>query len=164
MNRNFNEIDMLAFKSAVKVGGVQDGVETVSKDALQELCYINSVAFEMSTDEVQQEIAKLYMKKGMSESAAQQKASEYTASKIAQTCKEYKQHIAEQTSFIDDKFLLDSDKYVDCSANDPQTKKDTSNCVHVLVQDLKNLRLQLNTKAHKHLERSLGTQLLKTAF
>lgn len=105
MNKVGNEIDMIAFKSAIKVGATKDGIEVISKDATTE--------------------------KG--------------------------------TSHLSEMLKLDSNKALDYS-NGEIISNGIGNKISVRIQDLKNLRLQLNTHAHEDLVRAIGTQMFKIGF
>ena len=105
MNKAGNEIDMIAFKSAIKVGATKEGLQIIDEAAPVE--------------------------KGTSQ-----------LSKVLQ---------------------YDSNKSLDYS-NGEVLSNNNSNTVHVRIQDLKNLRLQLNTHAHEDLVRAIGTQMFKIGF
>lgn len=113
MNAKGNEIDMIAFKSAVKVGAVQNGATPVHKNS--------------STDG-----QVSYLSEDLSMNA-------------------------------DGMPMRTSDQHLDYT-NGETISTSTNNSLSVKVQDLHNLRFQLNTKAHEHNERNLGTQMLKIAF
>ena len=104
MNKSGNELDMIVFKSAAKVGAVQKGLQIISKD------------------------------------------------KTVQT----------SVSNISDEFSNDSDTHLDYSTGEV-VNKESDNSLAVKVQDLNNLRLQLNTHAHEVDSRSIGTQMFKLA-
>lgn len=113
MNAEKNEIDMIAFKSAVKVGAVQNGALPVHKDS-----------------SVKDQVSRLSDELGMNNDGT-------------------------PTSV--------NDQYLDYT-NGAVNLNDKSGSLSIKVQDLRNLRFQLNTKAHEHDERNLGTQMLKIAF
>lgn len=105
MNLAGNEIDMIAFKSAIKVGATKEGLQIIDKNASSE----------------------------------------------------------NATSQLSDLLKNESNKSIDYSNGEvlPNTNKNT---IAVRVQDLKNLRLQLNTHAHEDMVRSIGTQMFKIGF
>lgn len=109
MNKPGEELDMISFKSAVKVGGLQHAptLTTGSSD----------------------------------------------------------KNIARQTTVLSDDINLPSDKAVNYKTGAVEPKNETSDKVaHVTVQDLSNLRMQLNTHSHEAEDRAIGTQMFKIAF
>lgn len=58
----------------------------------------------------------------------------------------------------------DSDQSIDYSTGKISTKNSKKPLLAIKVQDLNNLRLQLNTDAHEATERAVGTQMAKVAF
>ena len=105
MNMEGNEIDMITFKSAIKVGAPQDGAQPVApnKDAKDVLTSIGD--------------------------------------------------------YLDKK----SNKYIDPKSRSVKSRNE-DNTLTVEIQDLKNLRMQLNTEAHEAEMRAIGTQMFKIAF
>lgn len=105
MNREGNELDMIAFKSAVKVGAIQKGVELFDSSGTPE----------------------------------------------------------EALTKLKDQLNNPSDRRIDYTRNEVISNSAVDS-IGVSVQDLKNLRLQLNTKAHEDAIRAIGTQMFKIAF
>ena len=105
MNMEGNQIDMITFKSAIKVGAPQEGAQPVASG----------------------------------------KNAEDVLSSIG--------------DYLDKK----SNKYIDYKS---RTVKENigDNLLTVEVQDVKNLRMQLNTEAHEAEMRAIGTQMFKIAF
>lgn len=113
MNVEGNEIDMIAFKSAVKVGAVQNGAIPVRKDA---------------------------------------------------TIEDQVSHLSEDLNMNEDGTPVRANDQRLNYENGEVISEDMDNSLSIKVQDLRNLRFQLNTKAHEHDERNLGSQMLKIAF
>lgn len=104
MNRSGNELDMISFKSAVKVGAIQTGEQvTGSKDVEKAMSVLNS------------------------------------------------------------RIENDNNVHLDYTTGEEVINNDPS-AIGVTIQDLHNLRMQLNTKAHDAEVRSIGTQMFKIAF
>lgn len=113
MNAKGNEIDMIAFKSAIKVGAVQNGAKVMNENA-----------------DVEHQVSDL----------------------------------SEQLKLNDDNTpVYVNDQNLNYT-NGETISNNTSNTLSIKIQDLNNLRFQLNTKAHEHDERNIGTQMLKIAF
>lgn len=106
MNKKGNELDMISFKSAVKVGAVQKGADVISK----------------------------------------------------------KSSVQEAMSVLNEQIKNDSDKHLDYTTGEIISGKKSKNSLAVTVQDLRNLRMQLNTQAHESDIRAIGTQMFKIAF
>ena len=116
MNKRNNQLDMISFKSAVKVGAHQNAVE-------------------------------------MSKNGAS---------------------VEDQVCTIDDLFNSDSSNYIDYNKNkadgNPNENYGTINhrsngkFAPVQIQNLSNLRMQLNTEHHDADSRNIGTQMFKLAF
>lgn len=105
MNKAGNELDMIAFKSAVKAGSVQNGLQLIDKKA-------------------------------------------NTQNAVSKLSKE-----------------LDYDSNVHLNYNtDEEHHNSKKKTLAVKVQDLHDLRLQLNTHAHEDMIRAIGTQMFKIAF
>jgi len=119
MNMPGNELDMIAFKSAVKVGGKKYAPNVVEKF------------------KIKQDAAK--------EGITQDK-------------------LDNAVSSIDNSLTKLSDVSIDYASGLENRAEDPSNTLAVSVQDIKDLRLQLNTHAHEHFDRSMGTQMAKLAF
>lgn len=105
MNQSGNELDMIAFKSAVKVGGTKNAIHVVDKNA----------------------------------------------------------SVKDGVSKLNELLNQESDKALNYQ-NGVVTSRDVKNRLSVKVQNLHNLRLQLNTKAHEDDIRAIGTQMFKIAF
>lgn len=105
MNMVGNEIDMIAFKSAIKVGATKDGLQLIDENATAD----------------------------------------------------------NATSHLSEMLKLKSNKSIDYS-NGEIIPNNSERSVSVRIQDLKNLRLQLNTHAHEDMIRSIGTQMFKIGF
>lgn len=58
----------------------------------------------------------------------------------------------------------DSDQSVNYTTGEIKTKNSKNPLLAIKIQDLINLRLQLNTDAHEATERAVGTQMAKVAF
>lgn len=152
MNAEDNELDMIAFKSAVKVGPVQSSISPASIDGVSKY--------------VKQTYGKDFKKLDKESQIAYQV--EYSKT---QAVKEATSKLDERFggSVVDGKFVpkLRSTSRVDYTEtqNDIKTDTDTSTPhLYTSVQNLKNIRLQLNTKAHDAIDRSIGTQMFKIAF
>lgn len=105
MNMEGNQIDMITFKSAIKVGAPQEGAEPVASG------------------------------------------------------KSAKDVLSSIGDYLDKK----NNKYIDYKSR--SVKENTGdNLLTVEIQDLKNLRMQLNTEAHEAEMRAIGTQMFKIAF
>ena len=104
MNRSGNELDMISFKSAVKVGATQKGAEVVGS---------NDVVTAMS--------------------------------------------------ILNEQLNHASDNHLDYTTGEVIPGNNKSS-IGVTIQDLRNLRMQLNTQAHDAELRSIGTQMFKIAF
>ena len=105
MNKEGNEIDMISFKSAVKVGATKKALSFMNR---------NSTSPEQQLDVMSSDFEK------------------------------------------------DSDKSVNYKTDEVVTK--SGDTLPVKVENLKYLRMQLNTHAHESESRSLGTQMFKIAF
>ena len=105
MNEVGNELDMISFKSAVKVGAVQKGASMFSEDAPVEDVLMS----------------------------------------------------------IGDKLNAPSSSSINYVTGEITSNRDI-NALSVEVQDLRNIRMQLNTKAHEADMRAIGTQMFKIAF
>lgn len=105
MNQKGNELDMVSFKSAVKVGAIQKGVDAVEQNSVENAMSV------LSKELNQQSSVHLDYTTGEEIPVGKSKAS-----------------------------------------------------IGVTVQDLHNLRMQLNTQAHDAELRSIGTQMFKIAF
>ena len=163
MNKKGHELDMISFKSAVKVGAIKNASDPIEKDSFGEMCYLQAKAFGKNYDEVRKEIFKYFNKKGMSEDQAKEKAQSYDNKKLNTIIKEYEQSIPEQMSTLSEQLNRDSDTYIDYKSGEIKNRRG-SDTQPVRVQDLKFLRMQLNTKAHEAEERAIGTQMFKIAF
>ena len=116
MNKRDNQLDMISFKSAVKVGAHQNAVE-MSKDGSS---------------------------------------------------------VEDQVCTIDDLFNSDSSNYIDYNKNKADGKpnenygtinhRSNGKFAPVQIQNLSNLRMQLNTEHHDADSRNIGTQMFKLAF
>ena len=104
MNEAGNELDMISFKSAVKVGAVQKGPSVTGSSSVE------------------------------------------TA-----------------MSKLNDDLSKRSNVHLDYSTGETIVSND-KNSIPVVIQDLKNLRMQLNTQAHEAELRAIGTQMFKIAF
>lgn len=104
MNKPGNELDMIVFKSAAKVGAVQEGLQIISDDKT----------------------------------------------------------VQNSMSNISDKLSYNSDTRLDYDTGEV-INKESNRSLAVKVQNLNNLRLQLNTHAHEVDSRSIGTQMFKLA-
>lgn len=76
--------------------------------------------------------------------------------------KPYNNDDIDLNNFNEDGLMLPSDKRLDDKNNIVIEKHSRS--LPIQIQSLNGLRMQLNTDAHKHLERSIGTQMFKIAF
>lgn len=106
MNQVGNELDMISFKSAVKVGAIQDGAEPINKKA----------------------------------------------------------SVEEAMNNLNEQLNQSSDKHLDYFTGEVVPGAQQGHAIAVTVQDLSNLRMQLNTQAHEAELRSIGTQMFKIAF
>ena len=106
MNKKGNELDMVSFKSAVKVGAVQDGAKVVSEES----------------------------------------------------------SVEDAMSKLNEQLNNDSDVHLDYTTGEVIKGKNKKGSLAVTVQDLHNLRMQLNTQAHESDLRAIGTQMFKIAF
>ena len=104
MNKQGNQLDMISFKSAVKVGSVQKSFVPAGGDTTENVL-----------------------------------------------------------SKLNEKFNLNSNNSIDYNSDITRTSDDI-NTLPVEVQDLRYLRMQLNTHAHESEERAIGTQMFKLAF
>ena len=104
MNKQDNELDMISFKSAVKVGPVQKSFVPAGGDTTENVL-----------------------------------------------------------SKLNEKFNLNSNTSIDYSSDITRVTDDI-NTLPIEVQDLRYLRMQLNTHAHESEERAIGTQMFKLAF
>ena len=152
MNAAGNELDMIAFKSAVKVGAVQSSISPASIEGIKAY--------------VKENYNKDYDKLSKEQKIAYQV--EYSGTKA----------VKEAASKIDERFggkyeggvfvpNMPNSSYVIYSdtQNDVKQNLDTSSPhLYTSVQSLKNIRLQLNTKAHDAVDRNIGTQMFKIAF
>lgn len=105
MNRKGNELDMISFKSAVKVGAIQKGADVVEQ---------NNVENAMSA--------------------------------------------------LNKELNQQSSVHLDYTTGEEISAGKSKSCIGVTVQDLHNLRMQLNTQAHDAELRAIGTQMFKIAF
>ena len=108
MNKPQNELDMISFKSAVKVGAIDDATSPIEKDKFGEFCYIQSHAYGKNISETRKALVKFFKKKGLSEDAATKKASEYTDSQIKEAINSYKESIPSQLSSVNEAIFKDS--------------------------------------------------------
>lgn len=152
MNAAGNELDMIAFKSAVKVGAVQSSISPASVEGIKAY--------------VKENYNKDYDKLSKEQKIAYQV--EYSGTKA----------VKEAASKIDERFggkyeggvfvpNMPNSSYVVYSdtQNDIKQNLDTSSPhLYTSVQSLRNIRLQLNTKAHDAVDRNIGTQMFKIAF
>lgn len=152
MNAAGNELDMIAFKSAVKVGAVQSSISPASIEGIKAY--------------VKENYNKDYDKLSKEQKIAYQV--EYSGTKA----------VKEAASKIDERFggkyeggvfvpNMPNSSYVIYSdtQNDVKQNLDTSSPhLYTSVQSLRNIRLQLNTKAHDAVDRNIGTQMFKIAF
>ena len=106
MNKKGNELDMISFKSAVKVGAVQEGAKVVSEES----------------------------------------------------------SVEDAMSKLNEQLNNDSDVHLDYTTGEVIKGKNKKGSLAVTVQDLHNLRMQLNTQAHESDLRAIGTQMFKIAF
>lgn len=116
MNKKDNQLDMISFKSAVKVGGHKNAVPVAKKGVDRE----------------------------------------------------------EQVCTLDELFDLESSWFIDYDKKDKDgnpnpnygkaNPRDNGKFAPVQLQDLHNLRMQLNTEAHDAASRNLGSQAFKLAF
>lgn len=104
MNKQDNELDMISFKSAVKVGPVQKSFVPAGGNTTENVL-----------------------------------------------------------SKLNEKFNLNSNASIDYSSDITRVTDDI-NTLPIEVQDLRYLRMQLNTHAHESEERAIGTQMFKLAF
>lgn len=132
MNKAGNELDMISFKSAVKVGGIQNGVKltTISKkDAIKKIQnQKNDPEYVPTEDEI------------------------FDAMDIQGAI-----------SQLSDAINADSNQHIEYG-KDRIIPNKSKNTIGVTIQDLHNLRMQLNTKAHEDEVRAIGTQMFKIAF
>ena len=152
MNLKGQEIDQIAFKSAVKVGsvkkapsveknlsGIEDYVKTeygISKSKWKELSSSEKLEYYVKyskSEEVKNALSNLNDKLGVT----------YNGDKI--TANYANQYSVDYTT-------------------DRITDNKTLNTLPISVQDLHNIRLQLNTRAHEADSRAIGTQMFKLAF
>lgn len=106
MNRKGNELDMISFKSAVKVGATQKAPEAVDSNA----------------------------------------------------------SVEEAMNKLNNSIDADSNYHIDYTTGVVSSKSKKTGLLGVTIQDLSNLRMQQNTKAHDAELRAIGTQMFKIAF
>ena len=70
MNKAGNELDMISFKSAVKIGATDYASSPIEKDALSEFCYVQNKAYGKNYNGVRKALVKYFQKKGMSKEKA----------------------------------------------------------------------------------------------
>ena len=136
MNKSGNELDMISFKSAVKVGASQNGVKMSKDDASVEdqICSIDDLFYNDSNQSIdyRKQISKAV--KG----------------------EDGKQKVDEKGKPIFEK--VPNPNY------GQQKYRHTPSAIPVQIQKLELLRMQLNTSAHKDESRNIGTQMFKLAF
>lgn len=136
MNKSGNELDMISFKSAVKVGPSKNGVK-MSKDGASvedQLCSIDDL-FNNDSNQAIDYRKTVYRKK----------IGEDGKPVIGEDGKEVFEKIPNQNY-------------------GKQIYRHNDKVVPVQIQKLENLRMQLNTSAHKVDYRNIGTQMFKLAF
>lgn len=152
MNLKGDEIDQIAFKSAVKVGAVK-----------------KAPSVEKQISGIEQFVKDKY---GISKSSWNRlKSYEKLKYQI-----EYSKldEVKNALNVVNEKFEVSrngnkvSAKYknqysVDYTTDDVK-KNESTEALPISVQDLRNIRLQLNTRAHESEERAIGTQMFKLAF
>lgn len=134
MNQKGEELDMISFKSAVKVGAVQKGIQLTKldrKETIKKLmdAHKDDKNYKPTEDEI---FNAMDIKGALSE--------------------------------LNEKLQLPNSVHIEYGTDKITPNTGTGEKLAVTIQDLHNLRMQLNTKAHEAEVRAIGTQMFKIAF
>ena len=155
MNLKGSEIDQIAFKSAVKVGSAKEAPHIQKQIGGIEKFVLDKHG-----------ISKSKWKK-LSQSEKLNYWIEYSRSQEFEEVKNALKNINDKFEVIreGDKVSAKYDnQYSVDYTNDGIRTNENQNALPISVQDLRNIRLQLNTRAHEADVRAIGTQMFKLAF
>lgn len=163
MNLKGNEIDQIAFKSAVKVGATKYAPSTINDIGGIEKYVEKKYGISKSKWKKLSQVEKLkYLIEG-SENSSGESVAGYTKSDEFGEVRNALSQLSEQFVVKEGKAKYENQYSIDYT-NDNVKYNEKQATLPISVHDLRNIRLQLNTKAHEADMRAIGTQMFKLAF